>query len=141
MHSVTINLPDNVYKRIKQASKRSARPMDELIVEAISAAAPTLGVDETSQQLRSALTQMAYLNDAALWQAARSTLTVEQRERLEALHHRRQRHDSLSTTEESEMAALETLYRDTILIRAQAAVLLKQRGYDVADLSQFAPLE
>jgi hypothetical protein len=141
MHSVTINLPDNVYKKIKQASKRSARPIDELIVEAISAAAPTLGVDETPQQLRSALTQMAYLNDAALWQAARSTLTVEQRERLEALHHRRQRNDSLSATEEKEMAALETLYRDTILIRAQAAVLLKQRGYDVSDLSQFTPLE
>jgi hypothetical protein len=141
MHSVTINLPDNVYKKIMQASKRSARPIDELIVEAISAAAPTLGVDETPQQLRSALTQMAYLNDAALWQAARSTLTVAQREQLEALHHRRQRNDALSATEEKEMAALETLYRDTILIRAQAAVLLKQRGYDVSDLSQFTPLE
>ncbi len=34
---------------------------------------------------------MAYLNDAALWQAGRATMTTEQRERLEALHDKHQR--------------------------------------------------
>jgi hypothetical protein len=33
------------------------------------------------------------------------------------------------------------LYRETLLVRLQAAVLLKQRGYDVSDPQQFAPLE
>jgi len=37
------------------------------------------------------LAQMAYLNDAALWQAARSSMTVEQRERLQFLHDKQQR--------------------------------------------------
>ncbi|MFO7537538.1 MAG: hypothetical protein R6X32_05705 [Chloroflexota bacterium] len=135
MHSVTVNLPDKVYKEIKQASQKSARSMDELLVEAISAVAPTLGSSETAPQFRSALSQMAYLNDAALWQAARGTLTNKQREQLESLHHKRQRQESLSEEEQHEMEALETLYRETVLIRAQAAVLLKQRGYDVSGLS------
>lgn len=141
MHSVTINLPDNVYKEIKQASQKSARPIDDLLIEAISAAAPTLGDIKAPLPLRSALSQMAYLNDAALWQAARSTITAEQRQRLEALHHKQQRQESLSKEDQSEIDSLETLYRETVLIRAQAAVLLKQRGYDVSDLSQFVPLE
>lgn len=90
--------------------------------------------------MRSALAQMAYLNDAALWQAARSTLPPELRQRLEALHIRQQ-HVGLSPDEQTEAERLEQLYRDTLLVRAQAAVLLKQRGYDVSDLSQFGLLE
>jgi len=34
---------------------------------------------------------MAYLNNSALWQAGRATMTTEQRERLEALNDKQQR--------------------------------------------------
>ena len=75
---------------------------------------------------------MAYLNDAALWQAGRATMTAEQRERLEALHDKQQR-EGLTPDEQAEERALLALYRETLLVRAQAAVLLKQRGYDVSE--------
>jgi hypothetical protein len=93
----------------------------------------------TSEQIRSALGQMAYLNDAALWQAARATVPPAQRERLSALTEQHER-GPLTPEEEVEEQALLSLYRETLLVRAQAAVLLKQRGYDVADPKQFAPL-
>ena len=83
---------------------------------------------------------MVYLNDTALWQAARATMSPEQRERLELLHHRQQQ-QGLTDTEKAKEQALLTLYRETVLIRAQAAVLLKGRGYDVSDPRQFAPLQ
>ena len=83
---------------------------------------------------------MAYLNDAALWQAARATMSAEQRDRLEALHHQQQR-QGLTAEEQAEEQALLALYRETLLVRAQAAVLLKQRGYDVSDTRQFTPLK
>jgi hypothetical protein len=70
---------------------------------------------------------MAYLNDAALWQAARTMTTAEQRERLETLHDKQQR-ERLTVEEQAEEQALLSLYRETLLVRAQAAVLLKQRG-------------
>lgn len=101
------------------------------------AAAPTL--DTPAGPLRSALAQLAFLNDAALWQAARATVPLAQRERLEELHDQQQR-TGLSAVEQDEEAALLALYRETVLVRAQAAVLLQQRGYAVSDPEQVAPL-
>lgn len=138
VQAITLNLPETVYEQIRRAAEKAQRPVDEVLVEAVTAVAPVIGI--APEKLRTALAQMAYLNDAALWQAARATMTAEQRERLEALHDQQQRGE-LTAEEQAEEQALLALYRETLLIRAQAAVLLKQRGYDVSDPQQFAPLE
>jgi hypothetical protein len=139
VQAVTLSLPQTIYEQIRQAAAKAQRPLDEVLVEAVTAVAPVM--DSASEQLRTGLAQMAYLNDAALWQAARATISPEQRERLEMLHHRQQQQQGLTDTEKAEEQALLTLYRETVLIRAQAAVLLKGRGYDVSDPRQFAPLQ
>ncbi|MCI0397239.1 MAG: hypothetical protein L0332_02455 [Chloroflexi bacterium] len=138
-HAITVSLPESVYEQIQEAARRAKRPVHDVLTEAVAAVAPV--IDTAPQELRSALAQMAYLNDAALWQAARATMTKVQRERLEELHHKQQRTSSLTSEEVSEEQALLQLYKETILIRAQAALLLKQRGYDISDLEQFTPLE
>ncbi|HXW00601.1 MAG TPA: hypothetical protein VEC93_19445, partial [Anaerolineae bacterium] len=115
------------------------RPVEDILMEAVAAVAPVM--NSAPVEMRSSLAQMAYLNDAALWQAARTTMPAEQRARLEALHQQQQAGETLTTEEEAEEQALLALYRETLLVRAQAAVLLKQRNYDVSDLQQFAPLE
>jgi len=134
VYPITLNVPRAAYEQIQRAAQKVKRPIDELFVEAIVAAVPTL--TSTSTNLKASLAQMSYLNDAALWQASRSTLATEQRERLAALHEAQQRRP-LSTEEQIEEQALLKLYREVVLVRAQAAVLLKQRGYDVSDLTQF----
>lgn len=139
MHqSITVHVSPSVYERIRRAAEQRHRTVDELVSEAISAAAPAL--DSTAGPMQTALAQMAYLNDAALWQAARSTVPPALRERSEQLHAKQQR-EPLTAAEHEEMKRLEQLFRDTVLVRAQAAVLLKQRNYNVTDLSQFTPLE
>lgn len=138
VYPITLNVPRATYEQIQRAAQKAKRPIDELFVEAIVAAAPTL--TSASTNLKASLAQMTYLNDAALWQAARSTLPSEQRERLAALHEAQQRR-ALSSEEQVEERALLKLYREVVLVRAQAAVLLQQRGYDVSDLTQFEPLE
>lgn len=138
VQAITLNLPKTVYKQVQRAAEKAQRPVDEVLIEAVTAVAPVM--DTASEKLRAALAQMAYLNDAALWQAARATMSPDQRERLEALHHQQQR-QGLTVEERTEEQALLALYRETLLIRAQAAVLLKQRGYDVSDPQQFTPLE
>jgi len=125
---VTLELPEPIYEQIRRAAEKTQRPINELLLEAVIAAAPSL--DVPAGPLRSALAQLVYLNDAALWQAARSSMLPAQRERLETLHDKQQR-EGLSTEEAREEQALLELYRETVLVRAQAAVLLKQRGYDV----------
>jgi hypothetical protein len=136
--AVTVNIPDGIYKKLRQAAEIKHRSVDEIIVEAISAIPSSFNIP--TADIRSALTQMTYMNDAALWQAARSTMPSDQRERLEELHHKQQR-EGLTTVEQEEVLKLEELYSETVLVRAQAAVLLKQRKYDVSDLTQFTPLE
>lgn len=138
IQTVTLDLPEALYRQIQRAAKRVKRPINDILIEAVTAVAPV--VDTASSELRSSLAQMAYLNDATLLQAARSTIPVEQRERLELLHHEQQGR-ALTAEENAEEQALVALYRETILVRAQAAVLLKQRGYNISDPSQFAPLE
>jgi hypothetical protein len=135
--TITLNLPETVYEQIQQAAETARRPINDVLVEAIAAVAPV--VNTASDHLRAALAHMAYLNDAALWQAARTTMLPEQRARLATLHDKQQ-YTSLTPEEQAEEQALLRLYRETLLVRAQAAVLLKQRGYDVFDPEQFTPL-
>jgi hypothetical protein len=66
-------------------------------------------------------------------------MTGEQRERLAALHDKQQR-EPLTAEERTEEQALLCLYRETLLVRGQAAVLLRQRGYDISDPEQLTPL-
>lgn len=135
---ITVHVPQGVYERIRRAAEKRHRSIDEMVIEAISAAAPAL--DAPQDDMRGALAQMTYLNDAALWQAGRATMPPSMRTRLETLHHK-QSDEGLTDLEQTEVERLEQLYRDTLLVRAQAAVLLKQRHYDVVDPAQFAPLE
>jgi hypothetical protein len=136
-HTIILNLPETVYEQIQQAAETARRPVNDVLVEALAAVAPV--VNTASDHLRAALAHMAYLNDAALWQAARTTMPPEQRVRLATLHDKQQ-YTSLTPEEQAEEQALLRLYRETLLVRAQAAVLLKQRGYDVCDPEQFTPL-
>jgi len=136
-HPVTLDLPISVYDDIKRAAEKANRPLAELLVEAVTAVAPVL--DTAPDDLRSALAHLAYLNDAALWQAARATIGIDQRKRSQLLHDLKQQRP-LTNEERAEDEALLRLYRETVLVRAQAALLLKQRGYDISDPGQFAPL-
>jgi hypothetical protein len=134
---ITLELPEPIYEQLQKAAAKAQRPIHDLLVEAVIAAAPSLNT--RAESLRSALAHLAYLNDATLWQAARATMLPAQRERLEILHDTQQGL-GLSAEEAQEERALLALYRETLLVRAQAAMLLKQRGYDVSDQQAFDPL-
>ena len=88
VHPVTIHLSEQVYRQIKRAADTVRRPIDEVAAEAVAAAAPVM--DMLASGLRAELAQMAYLNDAALWQAARSTLDRKST-RLNSSHVKRSR--------------------------------------------------
>jgi hypothetical protein len=74
------------------------------------------------------------MDDAALWQAARSRLSAEASAQLEVLHIKRQR-KGLSETEARTLAELVQQYERSMLIRARAAAILKLRGHDLSGLA------
>jgi hypothetical protein len=135
VQEITLHVPERVYDQIRRAAERTHRSIDDILLEALIAAAPTM---LESPAVRSSFAQLTFLNDAALWQAARATMQSDQRERLEALHDKQQR-EGLSTAEHDEEQVLLGLYREMVLLRGQAAVLLKRRGYAVHDAQQFEP--
>ncbi|MGO9922462.1 MAG: hypothetical protein ACLQIB_48175, partial [Isosphaeraceae bacterium] len=74
------------------------------------------------------------MDDAALWQAARSRLSKKEAAQLEVLHLKRQK-VGISESEASALAELVQRYERSMLVRAQAAALLKQRGCDLSGLA------
>jgi hypothetical protein len=83
--------------------------------------------------LQEAITPMSLYTDEELWQAARSRLPTEDSEEIETLHRKRGR-EGLSDEEERALAGLLRFSDRLMLVRAQAAALLKQRGHDVSVL-------
>jgi len=90
--------------------------------------------DELPADLNEAISPLTLLDDQALWRAARSHLPAEAAAQMENLHLKRQR-EGLTEAEVQMLAGLVRQYERMMLVRAQAAALLKQRGHDVSELA------
>lgn len=131
-HAVTLHLPETLYERFRQRAEWTRRSLETELLEVVaSAAAPTEA--ELSPELIQAVDALEGLQDVELWQLARTTMSREASQELEALHFK-QRDEGLSEAEDIARAKLIQEYEKTMLIRAQAARLLKDRGHDISVL-------
>jgi hypothetical protein len=131
VQSVTLNLPSPLYERLKRRAEQAHRTVEAELLDVVVTAIP-MG-DELPSDLSEAISPLALLDDAALWRAACSHLPVEAATEMEHLHLKRQR-EGLTVSEAQVLAGLVRQYERAMLIRAQAAALLKQRGHDVSEL-------
>ncbi|HRW09816.1 MAG TPA: hypothetical protein P5121_32165 [Caldilineaceae bacterium] len=76
---------------------------------------------------------MTFLTDEELWQAARTKLSPTDHAHMETLLDKQQA-TGLEADEMAEAEMLADRYERTVLIRAKAAVLLKERGHDITSL-------
>ncbi|MGD9891343.1 MAG: Arc family DNA-binding protein [Dehalococcoidia bacterium] len=129
--SLTIDFPDDLYDRVRRRAERAGRSVESELVDLVATALPE--ADELSPELMSDLESLRDLGDESLWQAARSHLAPEAAGQLELLNIKQQR-EGLTDQEQQTQSGLLHHYERAMLIRAEAAVLLKERGYDVAGL-------
>ncbi len=129
--SVHVNLPSALYNRLKRRAEQTRRTVEAELLEVVATAVPI--ADELPPDLAEAISPLALLDDEALWRAARSHLPAEAASQMEELHLKRQR-EGLSEAEQQTLARLVRQYERAMLVRAQAAALLKQRGHDVSGL-------
>jgi hypothetical protein len=130
-HAVTLHLPDSLYEYFQQQAEHARRTLEAELLRIVAAAAP---VDEMlSPELEEAVERLSLLSDDELWQAARGVLSPEESARLESLH-LVQQSTGLSSAEKMELAELLQRYEQAIVIRAEAAQLLHERGHDVSGL-------
>ena len=129
--TLTLKVPGPLYHHLKEHAERAHRSVEEETLEVLATALPL--EDALPPDLSEAVESLELLDDSALWEAARSRLAHASAVRLEALHHKRQR-EGLTDAETEELAGLVRQYERHMLIRAQAAALLRQRGHDVDEL-------
>ena len=129
--TLTLNIPDDLYERLKERAAITRRSIEE---ELLILAGTALIEDEIPSDIQEAVAALTQLNDEALWQTARSSkLAPEQSEEIEDLHFKRQR-EGLTATQKDRLAELMHQYDRALLVRAHAVGLLHDRGYDVSVL-------
>ena len=128
---VTLNLPGHLYDRLKRQADEAHRTIEAELLDVVTSGIPL--ADELPADLSEALSPLALLDDDALWRAARSHLPEEAATDMENLHLKRQR-EGLSKMDEQTLAGLVRQYERAMLVRGQAAVILKQRGLEVSGL-------
>jgi plasmid stability protein len=130
--SLTLHLPDPLYARLQERARRFNRTLEAELLEVLNTAVP---VEESlPDSLAEDVARLDGMDDSELWQAARSRLTKREATLLEVLHLKRQK-EGLSEFEAFNLAELVRQYERSMLIRARATALLKQRGCDLSGLA------
>ena len=126
--SVTIELPSFVQQQMERRAQAEARSVADLIRELV------LQNWQTSPRLPDnveiELAALPNLSDEALWVLARTTLTAGEQSTLAALNHKAKT-TKLTSAEEARLTTLLDLYDRALVRRAQAAVILQQRGHNL----------
>jgi plasmid stability protein len=129
--TLTLQVPSPVYEHLKQRAAQTRRSVEEETLEVLAMAVPP--VRTLPAELEAALASLQALDDAALREAAQCRLAVDVSAALQSLHHKRQR-EGLTDAEAAKLAELIRQYERHMLVRAQAAALLKTRGRDISGL-------
>jgi len=129
--AVTLNLPEPVYQRAKQAADILQRPLEDVIVDTLASTLPAL--DDVPAEMVSEVAAMAHLSDEALQGLANNVMLIGRQELLDRLLAEQGRGE-LGEEGQRELAALMAEYGRHILRRAKAVALLIARGRPVPTL-------
>lgn len=135
-HSITVTLPDRIYERVQQQAQNKNRSVEDELTAVVETAV-SLGEEWAGipPDLSEEAAQLALLDDEHLWRVARLTVPAEKSERMQALTWKQQS-EGLTEAEQQEAQQLQRLAHRVMLLRAEAAVLLKERGFDISSLRQ-----
>src|SRR4051794_16082811 len=130
-HTLTVDLPPELFNQLQQRAAASARRVEDEVILTLAAALP----DDNGlpDDLTEMLASFATLDDSTLWRLARSRVADADQARLAELADQRQR-DGLSVDELREAEELAEQHDRVIAVRAKAAALLKARGHDISPL-------
>ena len=127
--TVTVELPDRLYELLQHRAQNANRTVEAELIELLASALPDDG--ESLERFGGDLIGLELLDDEELRRAGRSHLAVGMARRLESLHRKRQR-EGLSEVEAQTVVELMRQYERAMVVRAQAAALLKKRGHTVS---------
>jgi hypothetical protein len=129
VETVTLQIPEILYQRLVSTARATQQPLENVILHALQVGSPPEW-DDVPEEFQADLAALDRLDDNTLWQIARSRKTVAEMERYNTLLDG----NSSGTLTQAERLELMTLRNEAdrfMLLKAQAAVLLRWRGHRV----------
>lgn len=130
-HAITLDLPKHLYEHYHGRAKTSRRAVEAELLEVVTAAAQDVAA--LPEDLEEAVAALTRLSDEELWQVAGERLPTEASTELENLHFKQQDR-GLNDAEKGRVQELLHQSERTMLLRAEAAKLLKDRGCDISSV-------
>lgn len=127
--TVTLELPQTLYQRLRQKSQQRR----STVLQELYRFAENDADENTTRDVDKELLWLDALSDEMLWQVARSRVEQNKQDRMLELFDKRDE-SSLSEIEYAELDEILELGNRITLLRAESALLLKRRGYDVTEL-------
>ncbi|MBD2691327.1 hypothetical protein [Anabaena catenula] len=128
--TVTLQIPEIIYQRLVNTAHATQRPLEEVMLHALQMGSPPAW-DDVPEEFQAELAALDKLNDNTLWQIFHSHKTAVDMEEYNNLLEK----NSSGTLTEIERLNLISLRHESdlfMLRKAQAAVLLRWRGYSVS---------
>src|SRR3954469_3705871 len=86
---LTLELPEDIYERVRRAAKGMNQPVEKALVDIVRAATPSL--EKVPSEYRAELESMEDLGDEELWRIARGRTAPSDQRRVQRLLDKNQR--------------------------------------------------
>jgi hypothetical protein len=127
--TITISIPENVYKRFQQVAKTVQQPLEEVVVQSIQGNLPP-SVEDIPAEWQSEFSKLPKESTEHLWQIAREELSPTHWKRHKTLLKKNQT-DELNPREQKELQTLREQADWFMFRRSFALALLKWRGISI----------
>lgn len=129
---VQIALPTETLQQLQQLADAQHRSIDEVVRDLLLRELP--GLPPLPADVEAELAAFDSLSDDVLWLLAASAMSADQQRQLAALNDAAQQRP-LTDDEAQRQQELIDMYDRVLVRRAQAASILKQRGYELDKLT------
>lgn len=127
--TVTLKIPDDVYQRLELNAQATQRSIEDILAHVLKVGSPPEWSD-VPVEFQADLQGLDALDDRALQQLASAQKPESELERYDELLELNA-NGNLSPAEQAELEVLRKAAESFMLRKAQAAVLLRWRGYKV----------
>jgi hypothetical protein len=129
--AVTLHLPTSLYDVLRRRARETRRSLEAEILDVVTSVVRPDA--DLPPDLREIVAPLRGLDDKALRRAATDAFPEEAAARFTELNHKQQR-GGLTNEEMEALDELRRGYERVMVVRAEAAALLKERGHDVSEL-------
>ncbi len=134
-HTITLELPENIYIRLQQAARATKQSLNDMLLRAIQTGSPP-GWEDVPAEFQADLAALDRMDDRSLWRIAGSRQPESDFVRYQALLDRN-RNGTISDAEAAELAELRTESDRLMIRKAHAAALLRWRGHQIPPADKF----